>query len=107
MLCESCYAALPSARHQRTPGPVVKLRAPRPAKWPTWTEWRLQIWDQLARCGPVSYIAHDRVAGRCPRCGHGLGVRFHGQTLRADFVCHDGCDERAVVAALGGVHDDQ
>ena len=86
---------------RRPPTRDADTRRPRRARDPEWIRFRSRIVDALVRDGAFFYIAKDRVAGRCPICEEVLGVRFKGRTPAADLICHAGCPESRVAAALG------
>ncbi len=66
-----------------------------------WVTARKAVIDVLARRGVCEYISSDTLAGLCPACGDVLGVRFLGRSTRVELICHGGCPEPDVVAALG------
>ena len=101
-VCEACYcAAAPPTGWIPKPPPIRRPRL----KDPDWVLFRQNIIARMVRDGAFYYIAHDRIAGRCPICGDVLGVRFIGRTPQAKFVCHDGCDELDITERLGRAND--
>jgi hypothetical protein len=64
-------------------------------------EFRLRVIDGMGRAGPHFYIDRDTLAGACPLCDAVLSVYFAGRAPQAEFVCGNGCSERAIAAALG------
>ncbi|HUA10510.1 MAG TPA: hypothetical protein VMA83_00730 [Solirubrobacteraceae bacterium] len=61
------------------------------------TAFRRRIVDALDR---FEYVDRDNCAGACPACDGILSVHFAGTAARADLVCHSGCSEADVAAAI-------
>jgi hypothetical protein len=104
VLCERCYGNLPSAREQRVEGIVAKLPGLRRPKLDDYEQLVRDVWAWMERDGYCRSMGASPpvLVGYCPRCGETMAARFLRRPhAEVRLVCHGGCDEAAVAAALG------